>query len=254
MKKYTLLIIFKMLLFGLNQAYAAGDLSKNIRIESEVLGYSLQYRVYTPDGMAADGYYPTIYVADGPEYIKYGGMVSIMDSLIAEGLMKPVIAVFVDARDPDDLRKNRRNKQYCCNEDFAKFFISEMIATIENNYPVSRNNQDRVIQGASAGGVNAACFGIMATDEFGGLSVHSPGNQRFLRKMGKEYAKNNAFPIKIFMSVGNNYDNRKIVRRFKSILDKKGYDMNFIQNSKDHGWSNWGPLIDDALLTFFATD
>lgn len=254
MKNSIVIFILTWFLLSINQAYAEGTLSKNIRIESDMLDYALQYRVYTPDGMTSDGGYPTIYVADGPEYIYYGEMVSIMDRLIADGKMKPVIAVFVDARNPDELRQNRRRKQYRCNEDFANFFVSELIATIENNYPVSRNKKDRVIQGASAGGLNAACFGIMATDEFGGLSMHSPGSQRFLRRLRKEYAKYDAFPIKIFMSVGNDYDNRKVVRQFKSIFDKKGYDMNFIQNSKDHGWKNWRPLIDDALLTFFATD
>lgn len=254
MKNSAVLITIACFLASISHTYAAGKLSKNIRIESDLLDYALQYRVYTPDGMSSDGDYPTIYVTDGPEYIQHGRMVSIMDRLIAEGKMKPVIAVFVDARNPDDLRINRRNKQYSCKEDFANFFVSEMIATIENNYPVSRNKQDRVIQGSSMGGLNAACFGIMATDEFGGLSMFSPGNQHHLRRIGKEYAKHDAFPIKIFMSVGSDYDNRKVVRRFKSILEKKGYDVNYIQNSKDHSWSNWRPLIDDALLTFFATD
>jgi enterochelin esterase-like enzyme len=116
--------------------------------------------------MTLDGDYPTIYVTDGPEYIQQGKMVSIMDRLITKGKMKPVIAVFVDARNPDDLRITRRNKQYSCKEGFAKFFVSEMIATIENKYPVRLNKQDRVIQGASMGGLNAACFGIMVTNEF----------------------------------------------------------------------------------------
>ncbi|MDG1708508.1 MAG: alpha/beta hydrolase-fold protein, partial [Emcibacteraceae bacterium] len=161
---------------------------------------------------------------------------------------------FVDPRNPDDLRINRRRKQYRCNEDFADFFVSELIATIENTYPVSRNKKDRVIQGSSAGGLNAACFGIMATEEFGGLSMHSPGDLRYLRRLNKEYATQEAFPVKVFMSVGNSSDNRNAVRRFKAVLDKKGFDINFIQNSKEHGWRNWRPLVDDALLTFFAID
>ena len=44
--------------------------------------------------------------------------------------------------------------------------------------------------------------------------MHSPGNQHYLRKIGKEYAKHHAFPIKIFMSVGSDYDNREVVKTF----------------------------------------
>jgi enterochelin esterase-like enzyme len=44
---------------------AKGTLSDNIRIQSKVLDYALQYRVYTPQGMKKTDKLPTIYLTDG---------------------------------------------------------------------------------------------------------------------------------------------------------------------------------------------
>jgi len=236
-----------------SHAFAEGNLSDNIRIESNVLGYALQYRVYIPQGVDETQNLPTIYVTDGHGYIKEGRMAEVMDRLIAEGEMKPVIAIFVDSRNPDNLSENRRNYQLLCNEDYAKFFISELVTTIEAAYPVSRNRNDRVIQGVSFGGFNAACFGLMAYNYFGGISMHSPANSKFLRLLRDEYKNIDRLPLKIFLSFGNDQDNRQAGRQFKNVLVDKQYDLNYIEVREGHNWKNWRPLMDDALLTFFAT-
>lgn len=232
--------------------YAEGRLSDNIRIKSKILGYELQYRVYTPNNIDALENLPSIYVTDGHDYIKHGLMVDVMDRLIAAGKMKPVIAVFVDPRDPDDLNINRRKDELWCNENYSRFYVSELIKEIEQNYPVSREREDRVIQGVSFGGFNAACFGLMAHDSFYGISMHSPANSYFLRLVTEEYRNVDTLPLKMFMSVGDDSDNRQAVLRFKRLLDEKGYDLNFVQVNIGHVWDNWRPLMDDALLTFFS--
>lgn len=235
-------------------ASAEGKISDFIRIKSEIMGYDIQYQVYTPENYSEDEIYPSIYVADGPGYIKQGRMVRVLDRLIAEGKMKPVVAVFVDQRNPDDLSINRRNHELLCNVDYANFYIVELIKTIEANYSVSSSREDRVMQGVSFGGFYAACLGLMAPNHFAGISMHSPANTRFMRAIRDEYENIDVQPIKIFMSVGNESDNRSAVRSFKSLLEDKGYDLTFIQNDKGHEWSNWRPLMDDALLTFFSVN
>ena len=132
--------------FWAANSFANGNLSDNIRINSEVLGYTLQYRVYTPEKMNKLSDLPSIYVTDGNGYITEGRMVEVMDKLISDGKMKPVIAIFVDSRNPDNLDENRRNYQLLCNEHYAQFFVSELIKEIESNYPVSKNRNNRIIR------------------------------------------------------------------------------------------------------------
>ncbi|MDW8466111.1 MAG: hypothetical protein RML35_08025 [Chloroherpetonaceae bacterium] len=86
-----------------------GQLSDNFRISSLRLGYTVQYRVYTPFGYERGAaQLPTIYVTDGHEYANdaMGSMVIVLDNLIAERRIRPVIAVFIDPRNPDNLSQN----------------------------------------------------------------------------------------------------------------------------------------------------
>ena len=112
-------------------AYANGTLSENIRITSDVLGYDLQYRVYLPNTANTDEKLPTIYITDGQSYAKRGRMVAALDKGIAEGTIKPVIAIFVDARDPDNLGNNRRNEQFFCKKDYVDFFTTELVPLVD---------------------------------------------------------------------------------------------------------------------------
>ena len=235
-------------------AHAVGTLSDNIRIESKVLGYPLQYRVYTPEGVNISEKLPTIYLADGQWYLEPGDMKRILDEEIAEGRIEPVIAVFVDNRNPDNLDENRRNQQFFCNEKYVSFYQKELLPKIESSFPASNDRTDRVIQGLSFGGYNAACFGLMAYKEFGGISMHSPANSRMLKEISGRYKQTEKLPVKMFMSFGTKRDNHVAGRRFRDVLIEKGYDLEYKEVKFGHEWKNWGPLLDDSLRRFFAVE
>lgn len=233
-------------------AMADGDLSDNIRIESKALGYALQYRVYTPDSKYARRDMPTLYATDGQGYIHGGKLHEVLDREIEAGTIEPVVVIFVDARSPDNLKKNRRNQQFFCNESYAKFYVDELIPTIAQNYAVSNARQDRVILGLSFGGMNSACFGFMVPQAFGGIAMQSPANSQSLSKLSDIYGAREKIPIKLFLSFGTIQDNILAGRRFKTVLQEKGYDMAYKEVRQNHSWKNWAPLLDDVLITFFA--
>jgi enterochelin esterase-like enzyme len=248
----TLLMTLLLLASSLAFASAKGTLSDNIRINSNVLGYDLQYRVYTPNGVKANDKLPTLYMTDGESYAAKGRMVEALDKGIAAGEIKPVIAIFVDARDPDNLNVNRRNEQFFCNKAYVDFFTTELLPFIDNTYPTSPLRDERVILGLSFGGFNSGCFGLMATPYFGGIAMNSPANSKFVGFLKNEYKAASKKALKIFMSVGSVVDNRLAVRAFRSVLIKKGYELTYRQNRKDHNWKNWTPLLPDFLHTFFG--
>ena len=252
MKKYFNIFLVSLSLSYATSAFSFSQLSDNIRIESNVLGYSLQYRVYTPTGMKPTDKLPTIYLADGQWYLSSGDMAKVLDNEISSGRIKPVIAIFVDNRNPDNLEENRRNSQFFCNDKYVSFYKDELLPTIKNNYPTSVKREDRVIQGLSFGGYNAACFGLMAHQEFGGISMHSPANSKMLKTIGKSYKETDKHPIKIFLSFGNLSDNQTQGRKFKDTLVAKGYDLKYKEVDFGHNWQNWQPLLDDSLQWFFS--
>ena len=225
-------------------AVAAGDLGEYQRISSAYLGYELQYRVYRPVETSDDDSLPTLYVTDGQWYLQYGNFKAVLDKMIDEGAIKPVLVIFLDSRNPDNPGDNRRNTEFMCNSDFAAFFATELIPQINAQHPASLSRNDRVILGVSFGGLNSACFGLMLPDLFGGIAMQSPasGDQE------KE-----ALPLKFFLSAGTDNDNLAAVRRLKRVLTGKGYDLTFKKVRGGHDWRNWGSHLDDVLATFFTS-
>lgn len=135
---------------------AAGTLTDDIRIESKTLGYALQYRVYVPDGAW---------------YLEQGRMKAVLDEMIVAGRIEPVIAVFVDARDPES----------------------------------------RTILGLSFGGLNAACFGLSIPQTFSNLAMQSPASGEMLRVVGEQYRRileDKGYPV-TYLEVpqGHNWNN-----------------------------------------------
>jgi len=230
-----------------------GTLSGNQRIHSAHLGYDLQYRVYRPSSISVDNKLSSLYVTDGQRYLAQGNFKSVLDRAINEGIIQPVLVVFLDSRNPDKLNEDRRHSQFMCNADFAAFFAAEFIPTISRRYPVSPSRDDRVSMGVSFGGLNSACFGLMLSKWFSGIAMQSPASGKHVAVVQGLYEKKETLPLRLFLSVGTRHDNTAAVKSFRETLEDKGYDLTFIKVHGGHDWENWGPLLDDVLLTFFAT-
>jgi len=228
-----------------------GRLTDDRIIASEVLGYRLQYRVYLPPGYKKLEQLPVIYLTDGQSYISAGELPALIDRLIAAGEVVPLIAVFVDGRDPDNLRLDRRNAQFFCNPAYAQFFEEELVPAIDRDYKTRASRSGRVILGLSFGGLNAACFGIQAYETFGGLAMQSPAFHP-VPAIYDVYRDEPQLELRIFVSSGTQGDNLQSTRRFKEILASKGYDLRYREVDEGHDWRNWKPLLDDVLIYFFA--
>lgn len=229
-----------------------GILSDNQRISSTHLGYDLQYKIYRPATTSADKKLPSLYVTDGQWYLEQGHFKSVLDRAIGAGFIKPVLVVFLDSRNPDKLEENRRSKQFMCSTDFATFFAAELVPTISREQPVSLSRDDRVILGLSFGGLNSACFGLMLPNLFAGVAMQSPASGDHLDIVRELYEKMESLPLKMFLSVGTKNDNLAATKRFRRVLESKGYDLTYTTVRKGHDWQNWGPLLDDVLVTFFS--
>lgn len=229
-----------------------GALSDNQRVFSTHLGYELQYRVYRPAETSDEDELPTLYVTDGQGYLAQGNFKAVLDTAISDGVIEPVLVVFLDSRNPDNLEENRRNMQFMCNTEFATFFASELIQKISGEQPVSLSRENRVILGLSFGGLNSACFGLMLSQSFSGIAMQSPASGDHLEAVRDLYEEREPLPLKMFLSVGSRNDNTGAVKRFKRTLESKGYDLTYIKVTGEHNWQNWRPLLDDVLVTFFA--
>ncbi len=248
------LLIFSLPTAAINSSYdyeIKGELSKNLRIESKILDYALQYRVYVPVGYDQLNNLPVIYLADGQWYISEGDMPTTLDELIASNKIKPVIAVFIDNRDPDNLKNNRRNSQFLCNDKYVKFVTDELVKHIDNSFKTNRSADARAMMGLSFGGLNAAQFALKANEFFHLIAMQSPALHP-CPAIYSGFQNNDLLPLKIFMSTGANNDTEEGTRKLKKILDNKGYDIKYKEVNEGHNWKNWKPLLDDVLIYFFS--
>lgn len=249
----TLVLIAAII--GFKGSVVAGEVSDNIRITSKYMGYDLQYRVYTPDGIEDGKTYPVMFVTDGELYLSGLDMPVVIDELVEAGTIRPAFFIFVDSRNPDDLQESRRNSEFMCKTEYVKFYNGELMPALYEAYPISRDRDDTNILGLSFGGLNSACFGVISSRTFSGIGMHSPASGDHVREVSRLYQKNETEPLRIFISSGTVNDNLRPTRRFRDVLEELGYQVTYVENKgAKHNLSNWSELLDDALITLLPAE
>lgn len=229
-----------------------GVLGPAVRVHSPALGYDVQYRVYTPAGYDTLADLPVVYVTDGHEYAAdhLGSFVVVLDNLIADGAIPPVLAVFIDPRNPDNLGENRRGKEYVANAAFLAFVADELVPAVDAAYRTRPDAAARAIVGTSLGGLNAAYFGALRPDVFGLLGIQSPAFWVWTDIYGL-YRDADRRPLRIYLSSGTLHDGDG-GPTMAAILAERGYDYTFHETHEGHSWGQWRGLLDEMLRYFFG--
>ena len=229
-----------------------GQLSGNVRVASNHLGQDVNVKIYTPAGYdptQSDLELPAVYFTDGHEYSAehMGSAVQVIDNLIADGRVRPLVAVFIDPRHPNT-GANQRADHYISNRDFARFVANELVDHVDSEYTTSTKAADRTIVGTSLGGLNSAYFGQVENDTFQNLGIQSPALS-FSPAVAAAYANGAlADDVKIFMTNGTINDDGGGFA-FANILRDGGYDYSFATANEGHSWGNWRTQLDEMLVS-----
>lgn len=229
-----------------------GSYSSARTLASTNLGYTVTYRVYTPPGYESGALdnLPVIYVTDGHEYAddQTGSMRIVLDNLIAEDAIEPVVAVFIDPRVGGS---NRRASQYVENPDFAAFVADELVPVIDGAYRTRATAGSRAILGTSLGGLNAAYFGAVRPEVFGLLAVQSPAFHAGSDIYGL-YRDHPKRDLRVHITWGTINDVGSAGQNMADILTERGYDLQTVVLNEGHSWGAWRALLDDALIYFWG--
>lgn len=230
-----------------------GKLTQDILYNSATLGYQLTYSVYFPHGYSDTQQYPVIYVTDGYEYLheRLGNMKTILDNLIADKKIQPVVAVFIDHREPVNRSNNRRMDELAMNTKYLSFFADEFVPHIEATYAVTKDPKQRAILGTSMGGLTAAYFAFSKPGMFGLAGIQSPAFW-YKPEIYKVCDAPENPPVKIFLTTGTVHDAQDGSRKMKDILEKNMCAYQYSETNQGHSWGNWRDTIDDILVYFFA--
>jgi enterochelin esterase-like enzyme len=229
-----------------------GKVTRDILINSHTLGYQITYSVYAP-AIVQTANLPVIYVTDGYEYMhpEMGHMITVLDNLIASKKIKPVIAVFIDHREPINRNNNKRMEELAMNSKYLQFFTEELIPKIESTYPAIPNAENRAIMGTSMGGLAAAYFVFAKPDVFSMAGIQSPAF--YTRPQIYQLCNNPSnTKVKISMTSGVFNDTSEGGQKMKKIFETNACVYTYREVNEGHSWGNWRNLIDDVLIDLFG--
>lgn len=154
---------------------------KTVSYKSKTVGVKRSAKIYTPPGYSKKIEYPVLYLLHGiggdeNEWLDNGAANVILDNLIAENEMEPMIVVFPNGRamKDDSASGNIFDKEKV--EAFAVFekdLINDLIPFIEKKYKVLKNRESRAIAGLSMGGGQSLNFGLGNLEHFAWIGAFS---------------------------------------------------------------------------------
>ncbi len=234
--------------------------------KSAVVGDQRDYYVYTPPGFdpKAKTKYPVLYLlhgysdaADG--WTAVGKANVILDNLIAQGKVKPMIVVMPLGYGTPEMIKLKWNAWQhpeVREENFDKFrkaLITEVMPQVETAYPVSGKREDRAIAGLSMGGAESLLTGLNNIDKFAYVGAFSSGglpdgySTSFPALDAKQAKQLKTLWIACGTSDGLIEPNRKL----KAWLKSQDVPFTDIETPGAHTWMVWrNNLINFTPLLF----
>jgi enterochelin esterase family protein len=156
---------------------------QSVEYKSRSLGTDRKMMVYTPPGYEqSTSRYPLLYLlhgsgSDETSWTRNGKAEVILDNLLADGKLKPVVVVmpfgFAAQRAPGtgrgDAAENKMQR-----EGFLKDFLEDVMPLVDSKYRVFADRDHRAIAGLSLGGAQALAIGLSHLELFSRVAAFSP--------------------------------------------------------------------------------
>ncbi|MEW6368725.1 MAG: alpha/beta hydrolase-fold protein [Acidobacteriota bacterium] len=194
---------------------------------------------------------PVLYVHDGEDYLNFAEIQNIMDLLIHERRIPPVIVVMVPPK--------KRHEEYAMNLQFEEFLIKEVVPAIDGRYRSRRDPAFRAVAGISMGGNEALSLALRHPDVFGRCAAQSSGGPDGdffdlldLIQKGPKPATRFYLDVGIYESNQDGSDLLDYTRQIHAAMLAKDYELKYREVHEGHSWGNWRARIGDALVYFWG--
>lgn len=224
------------------------------RLASELLGNERSVFTYAPPGYDATTAYPLVVCFDGQAYVDdtYVPLPTVLDNLIAENAIPPVVAVL-----PASLDNTTRMRELQRDEPFVAFLTDELLPWARERLSFTADPARTVAMGASLGGLTAAFCGLQRPDVFGLVLSQSGAFQRGLADV---FARADRLPLRFALDVGV-YETAPYERmpslyhsnlHLRDVLIAKGYDVSFVEYQGGHDYLSWRETVADGLIALLG--
>lgn len=227
------------------------------RVRSRWLRGEREVTLYLPARFRRTRRYPLLVVHDGPDYLSYSGLGTVLDNLIHR-LVIPGMVVALTR--PED-----RLAEYAASPAHARFLTRELVPALEKELPLLGTAEGRGLMGASLGAVAALHAAAQAPGFYGRLLLQS-GSFAFsdigghgrgaafdpvAEFVNRFRARPAAVSRKAFVSCGVYesliYENRSLV----PWLQRTGMEVRFVEARDGHNWENWRDRLREGLSWLF---
>ena len=215
---------------------------------STILGNTRMIRVYLPPSYltAASDSFPVVLFHDGLTTFDCSRTNNILDYLISNNLIRPVIAVFVPPYDRDNEYAFDKTSQ------FESFIITEVMPFIDTKYRTMLNPASRGMIGYSYGGLITTQICSDHPESFGLLGAFSPSYWPKGNEVERNFSNSPKKNLKVYIDWGS-YEPylRGDAMIMRDILIAQGYNPVWNQWHEGHNCGNWRAHFDIALEYFF---
>jgi enterochelin esterase-like enzyme len=216
-----------------------GDL-RIVWYQSKATNSTRRMHIYTPPGYdKSNESLPVLYLLHGggdndKSWPTVGKANFIMDNLIAEGKIKPMIVVMPDAS--IDVKV------------FTTDLIDNILPYVENKYRVKANAENRALAGLSMGGLHTLNTGLAHSDKFAYILPLSTGwfsNNAEMWGEGEKLLKENAAKcnknVKLFwVAMGGKEDIAwQNCQNMMKLFDQYGLKYKYSEKPGGHTWFTW---------------
>lgn len=214
-------------------------------------------KIYLPADYDSLNSLPVLFVNDGFKALSFNSYKNILDNLIAEKKMRPLITVFIKYEEND--------AGYFINntEDYIKFLSEELVPFIDSKFKTSALPKDRAIAGISAGGHISLLTALLKPDVFSmGAGQSTTISDKLFKALDEiDKNKNSFVDNKIYFDVGRfdlatgsiaSNDFLYSNQLFEEKIEETGLNYSFKIFNDGHQWANWRERIDDILIYFFG--
>lgn len=229
--------------------------------ESPGLNIDRRITVYTPPGYESSGeQYPVLYLlhgAGGDEeaWMALGRAAQIMDNLLAQGKIKPMIVVMPNGNVIQDAAPGEGNKGFYKPQFMVpktmdgtyEMNFMDIVRFVENNYRVFTDKANRAVAGLSMGGFHALHLSRYYPNTFDYVGLFSAAILNGNDPDGKVYADidetltaqmENGYKL-YWMGIGKADFLYKINQDFREKLDEIGMEYVYVETEGGHIWRNW---------------
>ncbi|MCE5250912.1 enterochelin esterase [bacterium] len=227
---------------------------------SDILGNERTLWIYTPPSChsgneASSSSCSLLLVCDGSAYTQVIPTPSILDNLLSEGKIPPMVAVFIgNATD-------QRHRELTCHPPFADFLARELVPWVRHHYSVTTDPSRIIIAGSSFGGLAAAYAGLRYPDVFGNILAQSgsfwwkPETAREYEWLPRQFETSAPLPLRFYLETGLLETKHMINanRHLRDILTARGYSVRYREFYGGHEYLNWQGTLADGLMELSGT-